>query len=58
MHGAKALKDGIRVNIHKYEIPCAWMVMHAFFKKDFSGREIGGVSPRTLSYFFVNHTKK
>ncbi len=30
MHGAKALRDGIRVNIHKYEIPSARKMIHAF----------------------------
>jgi len=58
MQSAKALSDGIRVSIHESEIPSSRKVMNAFLKKDFLGEELCGVSPRTLSYFFVSHTKK
>jgi len=58
MHSGKEMRDGIRVNPDESEIPSSRKVMHAFLKKDFLGEEICGVSPRTLSYFFVSHTKK
>ena len=58
MHRAKAMRGGIRVNPDESAIPMARRVMHVFLKIDFLGKELCGVSPRTLSYFFVSHTKK
>jgi len=50
--------DGIGVNSDGLKIPSSLRVMNAFLKKDFPGKELCGVSPRTPSYFFVSHTKK
>jgi len=54
----EALSHCIRVNFDEWGIPSSLREMHAFLKKDFPGGELGGVSPRTPSYFFVSHTKK
>jgi len=54
----EALSHCIQLNFDEWGIPSSLRVMHAFLKKDFPGGELCGVSPRTLSYFFVSHTKK
>jgi len=54
----EALSHCIGVNFDELEIPSSLRVMHEFLNKDFPGKEKGGVSPRTPSYFFVSHTKK